>query len=136
MILLIYGSVSLLLKKLIFLFYTYIYINLFFAGKPRSVAGVATLSDLLYVIGGFDGTNYLSDVDVYDPLTNCWASVSPLNETRSAASIAVMKGRIFALGGFNGQFLSSVEVYDPAINQWSYVQNMSIPRVHFGATVV
>lgn len=105
-------------------------------GKPRSVAGVAALCGLLYVIGGFDGTNYLSDVDVYDPLTNCWTSVSPLNETRSAASIAVMKGRIFALGGFNGQFLSSVEVYDPAINQWSYVQDMSIPRVHFGATVV
>lgn len=97
---------------------------------------MATLCGLLYVIGGFDGTNYLSDVDVYDPLTNCWTSVSPLNETRSAASVAVMKGRIFALGGFNGQFLSSVEVYDPAINQWSYVQDMSIPRVHFGATVV
>ena len=47
-----------------------------------------------------------------------------------------MKGRIFAVGGFNGQFLSSVEVYDPTINQWSYVCGMSIPRVHFGATVV
>ena len=97
---------------------------------------MATLNGCLYVIGGFDGNNYLSDVDAYDPLTNSWTSVSPLNDKRSAASIAVMKGRIFALGGFNGQFLSSVEVYDPSINHWSYVRNMSIPRVHFGATVV
>lgn len=105
-------------------------------GKARSVAGLATLNGCLYVIGGFDGNNYLRDVDVYDPMTNSWTSVSPLNDKRSAASVAVMKGRIFALGGFNGQFLSSVEVYDPAINQWSYTRNMSIPRVHFGATVV
>lgn len=104
--------------------------------KPRSVAGVATLDGLLYVIGGFDGNNYLQDVDVYDPQTNSWTPVSPLNDKRSATSVAVMKGRIFAIGGFNGQFLSSVEVYDPAINQWSYVCGMSIPRVHFGATVV
>lgn len=105
-------------------------------GKPRSVAGVAALGGLLYVIGGFDGNNYLRNVDVYDPETNSWTAACPLNEQRSATSVAVMKGRIFAIGGFNGQFLSSVEVYDPEINQWSYINNMSIPRVHFGATVV
>lgn len=104
--------------------------------KPRSVAGIATLDGLLYVIGGFDGNNCLSDVDVYDPQTNSWTSACPLNDQRSAASVAVMKGRIYAIGGFNGQFLSTVEVYDPNINQWSYVHNMSVPRVHFGATVV
>lgn len=107
-----------------------------FTDKPRSVAGVAVLDGLLYIIGGFDGNNYLQDADVYDPETNSWTSVSPLNDKRSATSVAVMKGRIFAVGGFNGQFLSSVEVYDPTINQWSYVCGMSIPRVHFGATVV
>ena len=105
-------------------------------GKARSVAGVASLGSHLYVIGGFDGNKYLSDVDVYDPQTNSWTSGCPLNEQRSAVSVAAIKGRIFAIGGFNGQFLSSVEVYDPEINQWSYVHNMSIPRVHFGATVV
>ena len=105
-------------------------------GKARSVAGVASLGGHLYVIGGFDGNKYLSDVDVYDPQTNSWTSACPLNEQRSAVSVAAMKGRIFAIGGFNGQFLSSVEVFDPEINQWSYVHNMSIPRVHFGATVL
>ena len=107
-----------------------------FTDKPRSVAGVAVLDGLLYIIGGFDRNNYLQDADVYDPETNSWTSVSPLSDKRSATSVAVMKGRIFAVGGFNGQFLSSVEVYDPTINQWSYVCGMSIPRVHFGATVV
>ena len=120
------------------LLFSYIYYNILkcLTDKPRSVAGVATLGGLLYVIGGFDGNNYLCDVDVYDPQTNSWTSACPLNDQRSATSVAVMKGRIFAIGGFNGQFLSSVEVYDPEINQWSYVCNMSIPRVHFGASVV
>lgn len=114
--------------------------NLFFcilfAGKSRSVAGVAALNGRLYVIGGFDGRDYLKDVECYDPQTDTWSQIEPLNRPRSAACVTVMKDRLFVLGGFNGQFLDSVEVYDPRVNGWSFVSGMSIPRVHFGAAVI
>lgn len=94
------------------------------------------MNGLLYVVGGFDGQNYLRDVECYDPQTNSWMSVTPLQEPRSAASVAGMKDKLYAVGGFNGQFLHTVEVFDPTLNQWSYVSEMSIPRVHFGMAVV
>ncbi|EDO42701.1 predicted protein [Nematostella vectensis] len=104
--------------------------------KPRSVAGIAALNGRIYVVGGFDGHDYLKDVECYDPQTDTWLSVAPLNRARSAVSVAIMKGRLFALGGFNGQFLDSVEMFDPQENIWATVASMSIPRVHFGVTVI
>ena len=47
-----------------------------------------------------------------------------------------MKGRLYVLGGFNGQFLQSVEMYDPRANSWELVADMTMSRVHFGASVV
>jgi N-acetylneuraminic acid mutarotase len=91
---------------------------------------------MLYVIGGFDGFDYLKDVECYNPQTDTWTVIPSLNRARSAASVTVMKERLFVLGGFNGQFLDSVEVFDPKINAWNFVSNMSVPRVHFGVTVI
>ena len=108
----------------------------FFTGKPRSVAGVTALNGRLYVIGGFDGHDYLKDVECYDPQTNTWTLMQPLNRARSAACVTIMNGRLFVLGGFNGQFLDSVEVFDPLMNGWSFASSLSIPRVHFGAVVI
>ncbi|KAH6940664.1 hypothetical protein HPB50_004083 [Hyalomma asiaticum] len=46
--------------------------------------------------------------------------VAPLNTRRSALSAAVLDGKIYALGGYDGQeYLSTVEVYDPATNVWT-----------------
>ena len=100
------------------------------------MAGVAALNGMLYIMGGFDGKDYLKDVECYDPQTDTWTNVAPLSQSRSATGVTVMKDRLYALGGFNGQFLSSVEVFDPRLNQWSFVAPMSIPRVHFGVAVV
>lgn len=47
-----------------------------------------------------------------------------------------MKGRLYALGGFNGQFLQSVEIFDPRWNSWETVAEMNQTRVHFGASVM
>ena len=37
---------------------------------PRGGAGVAALAGKIYAVGGHDGTNYLSTVEAYDPLSN------------------------------------------------------------------
>ena len=94
------------------------------------------MNGLLYVAGGFDGQNYLTDVECYDPQTNSWLKVGSLQEPRSAASTCVMKDKLFVAGGFNGQFLDSLEIFDPTVNQWNCGMSMSIPRVHFGMAVI
>ena len=55
---------------------------------------------------------------------------------RSSSCLVAMKGRLYVLGGFNGQFLKSVEMYDPRANSWELVADMTMTRVHFGASVV
>lgn len=55
---------------------------------------------------------------------------------RSSSCLVAMKDRLYALGGFNGQFLQSVEMYDPRVNSWEPVADMAMTRVHFGASVV
>lgn len=36
---------------------------------PRGGVGVASLGGKLLAVGGHDGTNYLSSVEMYDPIT-------------------------------------------------------------------
>jgi N-acetylneuraminic acid mutarotase len=43
--------------------------------SPRDSIGVCLLGDKLYAVGGYDGMQYLSDVECYDPQTNEWSKV-------------------------------------------------------------
>lgn len=49
----------------------------------RSSAGVAVLEGMLYVAGGNDGTSCLNSVERYNPKTNTWEGVAPMNIRRS-----------------------------------------------------
>jgi N-acetylneuraminic acid mutarotase len=42
-------------------------------------------------------------------------------------------GRIYAIGGFDTDYLSSVEAYDVATNSWTHVASMVHPRYTFAA---
>lgn len=48
----------------------------------RSSAGVAVLEGMLYVAGGNDGTSCLNSVERYNPKTNTWEGVAPMNIRR------------------------------------------------------
>ena len=43
---------------------------------PRDAVGVCLLGDKLYAVGGYDGQQYLNEVEAYDPQTNEWTKVS------------------------------------------------------------
>lgn len=45
--------------------------------------------------------------------------MNPIKISRSALSLTVLDGKLYAMGGFDGQsFLSLVEVYDPIQDKW------------------
>ncbi len=94
----------LLMSQLINDYYVSIY--LCFAGK-------------LYVIGGSDGTSTLATVEVFDPVTNMWTLGPTLTIPRANVGIAVVKNRLFAVGGFSGKaFLSSIEYLTEDGQEW------------------
>ena len=56
---------------------------------------------------------------------------APLAETRSAHAVAVLDGKLYAVGGHDdngGDDLSSVERYDPAVDAWEAVAPMASAR--------
>lgn len=50
---------------------------------PRGGVGVAGIGDYLYAVGGNDGTASLQSVERYNPHTNKWIRVAPMNRRRA-----------------------------------------------------
>ncbi|KAK6020885.1 kelch repeat protein, partial [Ostertagia ostertagi] len=72
---------------------------------------------------------YLSSVEKYDPRTNEWTAVADMNEERWGVALAVVNGRLYAVGGDNGSTdLDTVEVFDPEANQWIIHSRMNERR--------
>jgi kelch-like protein 18 len=57
------------------------------------------LGGLLYVVGGYDGTMFLRSVEVYDPNTDCWKTIAPMNVKRSRVALTANMGKLYAIGG-------------------------------------
>jgi N-acetylneuraminic acid mutarotase len=65
-----------------------------------------------------------------------WASKAPMHVARSGLGVAVVNGKIYAIGGSSGDgFLAANEEYDPATNTWSSKKPMPTPRSVFGIAV-
>ena len=100
---------------------------------PRETHAMAALDGKLYAVGGYnrDDNNddgYLSSVERYDPVTNAWEAVAPMATARQEHAVAVLDGKLYAVGGYDGGCLSSVERYDPATNAWEEVAPMAAAR--------
>lgn len=92
--------------------------------QPRRSFGLASLDGLLYACGGNDGRNDagsdLNSLEAYDPQTNRWRVLAPMRYARMYCSVAVLDGKLYAVGGLDGATtLDVVEVYDPRRNAWA-----------------
>lgn len=85
----------------------------------RYLAAVSDSDGRIYAIGGYAGSN-LNTVQRYDPETNTWSTVAPLNVARrSLVAARGGDGLIYVIGGYASTELDSVEVYDPTENTWT-----------------
>ena len=57
-------------------------------------------------------------------------------EARAYPAMAVLDGKLYAVGGGNDGLLSSVERYDPAANAWEAVAPMATARYALGVAVL
>ncbi|XP_030626673.1 kelch repeat and BTB domain-containing protein 11-like [Chanos chanos] len=84
--------------------------------------GICTMYNYLFVAGGIKGhgeKSKLSDkVFCYNPATDTWSEIRPLNQARSQLKLVSMDGYLYAIGG---ECLFTVERYDPRMDRWSYV---------------
>lgn len=56
----------------------------------RDGVSMVNYGSQLYAVGGIDGPSYLSTVEIFDPKTNTWEEVLPMETCRAAAGVAVL----------------------------------------------
>ncbi|KAL4624083.1 kelch repeat and BTB domain-containing protein 11 [Arapaima gigas] len=84
--------------------------------------GICTMYNYLFVAGGIKGSGdkgKLSDkVFCYNPVTDTWSEIRPLNQPRSQLKLVSLDGYLYAIGG---ECLFTVERYDPRMDRWTAV---------------
>ena len=104
--------------------------------EGRHHAGIASLDGFMYVIGGFTKAGLsvwhaVATLYQYNPATQIWRELAPMPTARGALGVAVYQGRLYAIGGYDGENNPAiVEVYDPKTNTWSSAAPMPTPRDH------
>jgi len=74
---------------------------------PRQFAGCAEWDDGIIVVGGFDGSDYLSSVEKYDPVRNKWIPFTPLPKPLNHMQVLVWGNDLYVFGGSSASFLQS-----------------------------
>jgi len=101
--------------------------------RTRYQAASALVDGKIYLIGGQRSAGLkagserpVGSVDIYDIASDSWSRGPSLPVARSC-DVAVRKGKIYAVGGYNGMSLGRVDVFDPAVNQWSRGTDIPVP---------
>ncbi|MBE2220790.1 MAG: hypothetical protein IAF02_04585 [Anaerolineae bacterium] len=109
------------------------------ANLPKPISGGLALSDnnYLYVVGGWDGSNYLDTIYVYDANSDSWRPLTALPRPLSNASGGVITGQLFILGGTDGQSVfDTCYTYSIDADSWQDCPAMLTPRSDAGAAII
>lgn len=60
---------------------------------------LAEAEQAIYLMGGYNGTTWLSTLDCFSPATDILASLRPMSVKRSYASAVALSNNIFVFGG-------------------------------------
>ncbi|XP_067423646.1 kelch domain-containing protein 7A [Emydura macquarii macquarii] len=82
---------------------------------------VCSMFNYLFVVAGCEGLGRLQKssnrVFCYNPLTNIWQEICPLNQARPHCKLVALDGYLYAIGG---ECLYTVERYDPRQDRWTF----------------
>ena len=80
----------------------------------RGGLGLVPLGGQLYAIGGGGWTSYLGFNERYDPGNDTWRTIAtPLTGEWRSPGVIVFEDTIYAIGGWNGDYLSMNQSYEP-----------------------
>jgi len=111
----------------------------------RWYPGCAELNGKIYVVGGQgEDSPYSSqnNLEVYDPSTDSWGVLSPMQESRWGAMVVAYGEKIYVIGGLTGSFVNGftstnvVEEYNPSTDTWTTKSSMQTERGWGGGVVI
>ncbi|XDB51110.1 hypothetical protein AB1E18_004663 [Capra hircus] len=87
---------------------------------PLRGCGLCTLHNYLFLAGGIRGSGAeavcSNEVFCYNPLTDVWSQVRPMQQARAQLKLVALDGLLYAIGG---ECLYSMECYDPRADAWT-----------------
>lgn len=87
---------------------------------PVGSGATAVWNNIIYTYGGqlASGT-YTNQLRAYNATTDAWTTLAPMPEAKAVYGGAVIGGKLYAVGGYNGVVNSArVDAYDIATNTW------------------
>jgi Kelch motif/Galactose oxidase, central domain len=117
-------------------------------GMPTARAGLGLVgffnpsvqgNNVLYAIGGTNGSTPLGANEMYNPATGTWTVMPSMPTPRAYLTVVGgTDGKIYAIGGVDssGHSVATVEIYNTNTNSWSTGPSLLTPRSHHAATLV
>lgn len=99
---------------------------------PRYFASTANFNDYFYVIGGYDGNNNLSSVEIYDPNINQWSFGPTLPLSDRGGHSIVFNNDLYYFSGIGGKGIYKL---DGQSNSWTFESNMTSTKWNFDLVV-
>ncbi|KAI4306510.1 hypothetical protein L6164_029781 [Bauhinia variegata] len=91
-----------------------------FCSLPELVIKSESWGDAsVFIVGGFDGSSFLSTLDCYHPSSDTLDSLCTMTCPRSSTSSVKFNGEVFVIGGVHKNLcVDTVESYNLVRNQW------------------
>ena len=110
--------------------------------EPICAYALAAFEDDLYLFGGANDQGYLDVGYRFDAATEQWEALPALSSPRAFAAAAVLDGRIYVVGGYDGSHeLAACQVFDPRAfaagrPAWSDCAPLTVGRGGLGLAAV
>ena len=80
----------------------------------------AVLGGEIYLVGGYNSTGSLADVQIYNPTANTWSTGPALPVATDTGAAAVVANELYFIGGSHtGVYSNAVWAYSPTTKTWS-----------------
>lgn len=87
--------------------------------SARAFFGAALVDESIFVVGGYDGQQELSEAELLNLADGSWDTLPPLSTPRGGLALVYDGLAVFALGGGWTYPIRTFERYDPSTNAWS-----------------
>ncbi|XP_038057011.1 kelch-like protein 24 isoform X2 [Patiria miniata] len=90
----------------------------------------SVLTGHIFVIGGYDGQNKLSSVEMYESKNNTWTCIQPMITPVAFATATAFNGRLFVIGGMtqDDRVFNGIQCYNLESQTWSIITTLQIKR--------
>jgi N-acetylneuraminic acid mutarotase len=118
---------------------TYRWTSLPLMPTPRTEVTSAAIGNDVYVIGGFEEEQVISNrVEIFNFTSRNWRSGPPLAVPLHHTVVVSLNGEIYALGGYSDGWIpvNTVYIYNPSVGDWREGPRMLQAKAAFTAQVV